>query len=260
MWALFRTLISPVDVEHAHAYSMIPAWGVSSEDIYFNYSLAGGSMMQMGTYNCAALREVFKAEPTECLSCTVSVHGNDEKDMNKVDNHVEAKYSFPNGGTGEIYTTLQGPAVWKLSNVAVKHKPVKVPDESLAESEEKFRTREVTMYGFIHGVIWHRIDVTDVYEIRSKEEEGKVIKKWEEKKSHKAYNFEEAGGKFSGLQGETFWMSYRYQLDQFVNRVKGRETLYWVDKKDSIDQMKMIDMAYEKSGLGARQTSTFRPS
>lgn len=53
-------------------------------------------------------------------------------------------------------------------------------------------------------------------------------------------------------------MSFRYQLEQFVNRVKGRETQYWVSKEDSLLQTKMIDMAYEKSGLGVRPTSEFK--
>lgn len=53
-------------------------------------------------------------------------------------------------------------------------------------------------------------------------------------------------------------MSYRYQLEEFVNRVKGRPTHYWVEGQDSWDQTKMIDMAYEKSGLGLRPTSEFR--
>jgi predicted RNA-binding protein len=53
-------------------------------------------------------------------------------------------------------------------------------------------------------------------------------------------------------------MSYRYQLEEFINRVKGRPMQYWVEGKDSWDQMKMIDMSYENSGLGLRLTSAFR--
>ncbi len=39
---------------------------------------------------------------------------------------------------------------------------------------------------------------------------------------------------------------------------QGRDTQHWVNGEDSIAQMKMIDMAYEKSGLGTRLTSTYR--
>ena len=112
------------------------------------------------------------------------------------------------------------------------------------------------MHGIIHGIFWHRIDVKDVFEIRSKDD-GSVIRKWTEQKSHKTYSFNEAGGEFADLPGETSWMSYRYMLEQFVNRVRGRETQHWVNGPDSIAQMKMLDMAYEKSGLGLRPTSQY---
>ena len=84
-----------------------------------------------------------------------------------------------------------------------------------------------------------------------------MIKTWTEKKSHKAYTFKEAGGKFAGLPGETYWMSYRYTLEQFVNKIKGHETQAWVTSDNSIAQMKMLDMAYEKSGLGIQPTSKY---
>lgn len=55
-------------------------------------------------------------------------------------------------------------------------------------------------------------------------------------------------------------MSYRYQLEEFVNRVNDRPTQYWVSGEDSVNQMKMIDIAYEKSGLGLRPISSFKVS
>ncbi|KAJ5205527.1 hypothetical protein N7491_003845 [Penicillium cf. griseofulvum] len=97
----------------------------------------------------------------------------------------------------------------------------------------------------------------DVFEIRDRDT-GKIVRRWEEKTHHKAYTFKEAGGEFANLPGESYWMSYRHQLEQFVNRVKGRKTQAWVDGKDSIAQMKILDLAYEKSGLGPRPTSSFR--
>ena len=79
-----------------------------------------------------------------------------------------------------------------------------------------------------------------------------------ESKSHKVYSFKEAGGEFKGLPSEDWWMSYRYQLEQFVDRVKGRKTNFWVDHEDSVRNTELVDMAYEKSGLGPRPSSRFR--
>lgn len=140
--------------------------------------------------------------------------------------------------------------------MTVETKKVVVPDNNLPTSQEKLQKRTLTLNGMIHGVFWHRIDVHDIFEVRNKDT-GTVVKQWEENKSHKAYTFKEAGGQFTDLPGETHWMSYRYQLEAFVNRIKGRPTQEWVGAEDSISQMKMIDMAYRKSGLEPRPTGEY---
>ncbi|KAL8940614.1 MAG: hypothetical protein Q9216_002727 [Gyalolechia sp. 2 TL-2023] len=254
-WAFFCSLINPSDVVHVSSNSMIPWWATGKDDIHFNYNLSGGTMMAMGTYNFAALRVLFGAEAEECLSCDVKaytdgVHKNCDYDF-------KAKFRFPNGGIGEAQSTLKGATILKPSSVTVTEKEVVIPDKLLPDSQEKVRCRELSLYGMIHGLFWHRIDIKDVFVLRSTDD-GKVVKKWEEKNSHKAYTFRDAGGEFADLPGEANWMSYRHQLEQFVNRVKGRKTQHWVSGEDSIAQMRMLDMAYEKSGLGLRPTSTYR--
>jgi hypothetical protein len=76
--------------------------------------------------------------------------------------------------------------------------------------------------------------------------------------SHQAYIYEEAGDGFAPGRDETWWMSYHYQLEEFVNRIEGRETRYWIEGQGSINSMRMSDMAYEKSGLGLRPNSECR--
>ena len=212
-------------------------------------------MMGMGTYNFSSLRLIFNAEPEECLSCdakayTDGVHNNCDYDF-------KAKFRFPNGGVGEAQSKLKGATLPRFSSVTVTNKEVEIPDPTLPASQVKVQSRVLTLYGLIHAFLWHRIDIKDVFEIRNKDS-GEVIKRWEKQESHKAYTFKEAGGEFADLPGEVYWMSYRHQLEQFVNRVKGRKTQHWVSGEDSIAQTKMLDMAYEKSGLGLRPTSTYR--
>lgn len=228
---------------------------VTKDHIHFNYNLAGGTMMGMGTYNFAMLRQIFGAEPEECLSC--DTHAWTEGVHHDCDYHFKAKFTFPGGGIGEASSTLQGPTIWRPSWATVTHRQTVVPDKSLIESQEKRVTREVTVHGWIHAIFWSRIDVREHFEIRGKEN-GKVVKKWTENTTHKAYSFQEAGGEFSKLGGVDTWMSFRYQLEEFVNRVKGRDTRYWISREDSINQMKMLDMAYEKSGLGVRPTGNYK--
>ncbi|CAG8900251.1 unnamed protein product [Penicillium egyptiacum] len=228
----FRSFITPADVVHVHTDSMVPWLMLDKDNIGFNYKLAGGSIMMLGTYNFGVIRLIFDDNPW-------------------------TKFRFPNGGIAEASTTMRGPILWKPSEARVTHKEVAVDDKSLPETQEKLRTRIVTLHGFIHAVIWHRIDVKDTFVVRNKGDRM-PIKTWTESKSYKAYSYKEAGGEFANLPGEDWWMSYRYQLEEFVNRVKGRSTQFWVEGKDSWDQMRMIDMAYEKSGLGLRPTSAFR--
>lgn len=252
---LFLSFITPADVVHVHTDSMIP-WVLTAKDnIEFNYSLSGGSMMMLGTYNFAMLRMIFGDEPEECLTCDTTIFGDGIHD--KCDYAFNANFRFPNGGVGEATTTMRGSIFWKPSEARVTMKEIVVPDKTIPSTQEKLLTRQVTLHGFMHAVVWHRIDVKDTYVIRNKKD-SEPVKKWVESKSHKACTYKEAGGEFANLPGEDWWMSYRYQLEDFVNRIKGRKTQYWVSREDSNNQMKMIDMAYEKSGLGLRPTSNFR--
>lgn len=251
----FLDFISPEDVVHVETDSMIPAWGTAPDNIEFNYKLGGGSMMMLGTYNFAILRMIFGAEPSECLTCDTT--GFNDGIHDKCDTAFTAKFQFPNGGIGEVKATMRGPYMWKPSEAKVTHREVVVPDSSLPTGQEKVRSRVVTMHGLLHAIVWHRIDVKDSYVIREINSR-RPIKTWTESTSHKAYTFEEAGGKFTGLPGEPWWMSYRFQLEAFVNRIKGRKSQYWITGADSVNQMKMLDMAYNKSGLGLRPTSDYR--
>ncbi|CZR56600.1 related to Oxidoreductase [Phialocephala subalpina] len=235
---LFRSFINPADVVHVHTDSMVPWLMTAKGNIEFNYNLSGGSMMMLGTYNFGMLRMIFDDEPEECLTCDTSIFGDGIHD--KCDYDFKAEFRFPNGGIGEATTTMRGPILWKPSEARVTTKEVVVLDNTLPPAQEK-----------------HRIDVKDSYVIRNKEDH-QPVRKWVEPKSHNAYTYKEAGGEFADLPGEDWWISFRYELEEFVNRVKGRQTQYWVGGDDSANQMKMIDMAYEKSGLGLRPTSSFR--
>ncbi|KAJ7504193.1 NAD(P)-binding protein [Mycena galericulata] len=71
------------------------------------------------------------------------------------------------------------------------------------------------------------------------------------KRVEKAYTFPNLG--------QPWWTTYRYQLEAFVNKVKGRKTHAWITKEYSVKNMEIIESIYAKSGLGSRPKSNFVP-
>ncbi|KZW00995.1 NAD(P)-binding protein, partial [Exidia glandulosa HHB12029] len=51
--------------------------------------------------------------------------------------------------------------------------------------------------------------------------------------------------------------TYRYELEAFVNKLRGRVPHHWVEGDDSVAQMEAIEQVYAKSGLGTRPASTY---
>jgi hypothetical protein len=58
---------------------------------------------------------------------------------------------------------------------------------------------------------------------------------------YKEYKFEDNNAK-----GDVWWSTYRYQLEAFVDRLKGRTPQTWVGAEDSVDNMKWIEEIYNK--------------
>lgn len=77
----------------------------TKDNIRFNYELAGGALMDIGTYSVSALRGVFAAQPCECVNAKatpLSREGEDER----CDESFKAEFKFPNGGVGIIDASL----------------------------------------------------------------------------------------------------------------------------------------------------------
>jgi predicted dehydrogenase len=255
-WRHFLTLVDAANVAHARSTATVPGLVFPKDDIRFQYHLAGGTMMDLGTYPMSALRGVFAAAPEECLACdTVPCPPPNER----CDASFSARFRFPNGGEGEAVGDLTAP-LWGfgIPRVAVTHKPVRVDGDgkgpALAEGQEKVRVRKVTMVNFMMPTLWHRIDVEDEWTVR-KTDGGEVVKRWQTRESRKVYTFRE-GSEDDERSGEAWWLTYRYQLEEFVNRIRGRPgSGVWVDGEDSVAQMRMIDSAYVKAGLPLRPST-----
>lgn len=221
-------------------------------------------MMDMGAYGASTLRQVFGTTPEECVSATPRLM---PKGWDRLcDQAMKASWRFPGGGRGDIDVDLAksklGAPAMDMPAVVVKHKEVPVTEKNvkvvLRAGQTHVMARTVKYWNFIAPVVWHRIDVVDEHAIKNAD--GKVMKKWTVKESRKAYTWgEELKAQEGKVRvGEGYWSTYRYMLEEFVNKVKGRDgSGVWVDGQDSINGMVMIDAGYEKCGLPLRPTSTF---
>ena len=153
----------------------MPAGFFGKDDIRFKYDLSGGSLMDIGSYNILSLREAFRAEPVECISAEPRIMPH--RDQN-CDEASKARFRFPNGGIGTIYSDNYMTGLWglpriKLPEVEVKHKEAVVLDSVVGETHVKRKT--VTIWPFPGPHYWHSIDVVEEHVIRNAED-GKVVR------------------------------------------------------------------------------------
>jgi predicted dehydrogenase len=84
----------------------------------------------------------------------------------------------------------------------------------------------IELFNFVLPVVYHSITV--------KPDGGNS-------RTEKAYAFKGDDGK-----GEEWWSTYRYQLEAFVDKVKGRAPQTWMSAEDSIANMEWIEKIYEE--------------
>lgn len=233
--------------------ALIPSFIAKDDDIRFDYDLAGGAAMDVGTYTVMALRWTLGAEPEACVEADMQRM---PPPREKCDGNFRAQFRFPGDVTGEIEGGLRG------SNFALSWPTLTVQHRSVAEAGEEGegtevrRTRKVVFVNFMFAPIYHRVEIEDDYVV-TKKGSGEVVRKYVKKETRKAYTFKEMG---ADEPGEAYWSTYRHELEQFVNRVRGREgNGVFISHENSIGQMRALDMIYEKSGLGLRPTSEYRP-
>jgi len=221
-------------------------------------------MMDLGGYMVLSLRQMLGTEPDECIEATPRImpEGFDQN----CDQAMKAKWRFPNGAIGEIEADLASrggyPLAWLTSGVPsmrlpkcyAVHREVAVKDDGLTEDQEHVYVKTITFWTHMFPQFWHRIDISEKHIIRNVTDK-KIIKTWTETSYKKAYTWD-VGSKNSG---EVYWSTYRHQLEQFVNRIKGRAgSGIWMDGEDSIKQMEVVDGVYKKAGLPIRPTSSYR--
>ena len=49
-----------------------------------------------------------------------------------------------------------------------------------------------------------------------------------------------------------WWSTYRYQLEAFVDKVRGKHPLHWIQLDESVAELELIEQVYEKAGMVKR--------
>lgn len=259
-WQTFLSLLDPKNIATAHSSFVLPRWSTPNNNMKLIYDLSGGTLMDLGTYNILFLRQIFGTDPEECLEAEARImpRGHDQK----CDQAMAAKWRFPNGGVGTVECDLAGKGTagfsrLKLPLCRVIHKEIMIEDVGIdhAEGREHSLEKTITIWNPNTPFVWHRISIIERHTIR-RIKDKKVIMSWTHKENKKSYKWKQEEAKPSLRQQS--WSTYRYQLEEFVNRIKGRAgSGCWMSGEDSIRQMEMIDSAYKNARLPLRPTSTY---
>jgi predicted dehydrogenase len=187
---------------------------------------ASGALMDM-TYVISATRYFLHSPKLGyVVSATPVVSPNDSR----IDSSMSAELSFHSELSSSlvrstIYADMDRanqfgviPRLWELPSIKI-------------ECEKA----TIYFYNFMMPHLYHYISITD------------------KKTGHTSYQKHYSFGPKWGARGEPWWSTYRYQLEAFVDKIRGRTPACWVEPEDSIHQMECIDKVYELSGLGKRR-------
>ncbi|KAG1812657.1 NAD(P)-binding protein [Suillus variegatus] len=198
----------------------------NDDDIRMKYDLGGGAMMDCGCYPLSCVRYLASSNPTAVISATAVRYPRDPR----IDTGTTANLTFASSKPGEepVRSTIR-------CDFAVPPRWGFIPHWPEISVRAVCERGSIDVFNFVMPVIYHSITVRP---------DGDVPR------TERAYTFE--GGK-----GEEWWSTYRYQLEAFVDKVKGRTPQTWVSPEDSIANMEWIEKIYEESGLGSRPQSTY---
>ncbi|RPD60089.1 NAD(P)-binding protein [Lentinus tigrinus ALCF2SS1-7] len=218
--------------------SLLSPFFFHSDDPRFRYDLGGGCMMDMGVYPLAALRFITASDtaPLAVTSATATGHA---LDATRVDRGMHATYTLPLPPTWnpEAATKADVTAEMTVDFATPGWGPFGLLPRSIKnEITVYLEGGEVFVYNFVSPGMFHYI---------------KVRPKCGRTRYEQAYRFRNGWGKRS-------WDSYRYQLEAFVDKVRGHSPALWPEPVTVITQLKIIEDVYVKAGMPPRCASSYK--
>ncbi|KAG6821220.1 hypothetical protein H0H93_004042 [Arthromyces matolae] len=213
-------------IKHISASLAVPKGVMKPGDIRFDYSLGGGGLMDMGCYTLNVIRYLSSSNPTAVISAEHNHHvppGSPTSFKPNVDRGTTATLALPNDITATLYADLRMPFNYGF-----------IPPMPRVSTIITLEGGDIEIYNFPMPTLYHSITV-------STKANNNTVKT----RVEKVYTFADA--KIEG-KGEAWWTTYRFQLEAFVDRIKGRTPQTWVDREDSIANMHWIEQIYAKVG------------
>ena len=174
-------------------------------------------MMDIGCYGMHLFRYLIGANPTSVLAAALSPPPFPADPL--VDHRTTAALAFPNDVTASLTVDYARPLRWGF-----------LPHLPNFRAIVRCEAGELEIVNFSFASLWHYIQVRP-------KGPGK------KERTEKAYTFRESGVE---AKGEDYWMTFRYQLEAFVDEIKGRKPQTWITKEDSISNMEWIEHVYVK--------------
>ncbi|DAA79442.1 TPA_exp: Uncharacterized protein A8136_0215 [Trichophyton benhamiae CBS 112371] len=212
------------------------AWMTSSPavpdaDPRWQYDQGGGSLMD-GSYALSFTQYVL---PSKRPKRILSAAARPSRDDSRVDAAMHALLLFEdekgNPITSRIYTDMSRsrlggilPRVWELPSIEVE------TDAAI-----------LYFYNAMMPHIYHYISITDkrtgITEYKTQSSGGPL---WDERWT--------TGGK----GGKSHWSTYRWQLEAFLEKVRGKEPICCISNDDAIYNTECIDKIYKEAGMPVR--------
>ncbi|RPA72589.1 NAD binding oxidoreductase [Ascobolus immersus RN42] len=201
---------------------VVPNLAIPANDIRWNYELGGGSILDEG-YAVSAPRFFLQGLRPEIVSACARSFKKDGRLDEAMEVDMNVKDRDSRNVECRVMTDLARPYVAGIIP-RFWESPV---------FEATCEKGKITFTNFIMPHVFHSIQVTD--------ENGKT-------ETIKAY---EGGPKWKNT-GESWWSTYRYQMEALVDKIRGKEPAHWLEGEDTIAEMDTVDAILEKSGLGKR--------
>ncbi|KAH9847871.1 NAD-P-binding protein [Lenzites betulinus] len=197
------------------------------DDIRFQYDLGGGATMDMGVYPLAAMRFLTGVESDAPEVTKATALG--QPQTTRIDRGMHVTYALPSSITGETYVDFAMPG-WGPFGLFPR-----MPKLSVRVALEG---GDIEFFNYPLAGAYHWIKV--------KPRKGSA-------RTEKAYKHPDG-------KGEASWTTYRYQLEAFVDKVRGRTPQFWTDQKTTISALETVGRIYAAANMPPRIKSSYVPA